>query len=98
MAKGVSTTSTGGGQHHLSGCLRCRHDDRRSGRRSRFYGQTTRELDIARGVIERLGDTTSIIGRPPVGGTFPYTSTIGMEEYLVRMITDPDIHPPVGRD
>jgi hypothetical protein len=49
-------------------------------------------------VIERLGDTTSIIGRPPVGGTFPYTSTIGMEEYLVRMITDPDIHPPVGRD
>lgn len=48
------------------------------------------ELDIARGVIERLGNSHFIIGRPPVGGTFPYTSTIGMEEYLVRMITDPD--------
>jgi uroporphyrinogen decarboxylase len=48
------------------------------------------EMDIARGIIERLGDTHFMIGRPSVGGTFPYIETIGMEEYLVRMITDPE--------
>lgn len=55
------------------------------------------ELDIARGIIERMGKTHFLIGRPSVGGTFPYIGTIGMEEYLVRMITDPEfIHKLAG--
>jgi len=48
------------------------------------------EMEIARGIIEKLGDTHFIIGRPSIGGTFPFLSTVGMEEYLVRMITDPE--------
>jgi len=47
------------------------------------------EMDVIRGVKERLGDTRFIIGRPPIGGTFSW-DRIGMEEYLVRMITDPE--------
>lgn len=46
------------------------------------------ELDIARGVIARMGQTHFMIGRLPVGGPFPYMETVGMSEYLIRMITD----------
>lgn len=48
------------------------------------------EMEIARGIIDRLGKSHFLIGRPSVGGTFPYIGTIGMEEYLIRMITDPE--------
>lgn len=55
------------------------------------------ELDIARGIIERMGKTHFLIGRPSVGGTFPYLGTVGMEEYMIRMITDPDfVHKLAG--
>jgi len=47
------------------------------------------EMDILKGVVERLGKTHFIIGRLPFGGTFNW-DRIGMEEYLERMITEPE--------
>ena len=47
------------------------------------------EMDIARGVVERLGNTHFIIGRPFMGGSFTW-HRIGLQEYLTRMITDPE--------
>ncbi len=48
------------------------------------------EMEIVEAIIKKLGDTHFIIGRPPVGGTFPYLNTIGMEEFLIRMIIEPE--------
>lgn len=48
------------------------------------------ELDGIRGVIANMKKTHFVIARLPLDGTFPYKQTIGMEELLVRMITDPD--------
>jgi uroporphyrinogen decarboxylase len=48
------------------------------------------QLDAMRRVVRELGDTHFIIARPPLDGTFPWGLTVGMEEFLVRMITDPD--------
>lgn len=48
------------------------------------------EMDAMRGVVAALKKTHFVIGRLPVDGTLPYKPTVGIEEYLVRMITDPD--------
>ena len=48
------------------------------------------ELEAVRAVAAELGETHFIIGRTPVDGTFPFVETVGMEEYLLRMIKDPD--------
>jgi len=48
------------------------------------------ELDTIRDVIARMKQTHFIIARLPLDGTFPYKQTVGIEEYLVRMITDPE--------
>lgn len=48
------------------------------------------ELEAVRHVVEELGETHFIIGRSPVDGTFPFQETVGMEEFLRRMITDPE--------
>ena len=48
------------------------------------------ELDAVRGVIAKLKKTHFIMARMPVDGTFPYTDTVGVEELLMRMITDPE--------
>ena len=48
------------------------------------------EMDYARGVIANLRNTHFIIARLPVDGTLAYKQTVGMEEYLTRMITDPN--------
>ena len=48
------------------------------------------EIECARGVVEELKKTHFIIARLPVDGTLPYKPTVGIEEYLVRMITDPE--------
>ncbi|MBC7235100.1 MAG: hypothetical protein H5T69_04610 [Chloroflexi bacterium] len=48
------------------------------------------ELDAVRYVVNELGDSHFIIGRLPVDGTFPWQQTVSMEEFLVRMITDPE--------
>ena len=39
-------------------------------------------------LVKELGGTHFVFGRAP-DGTFPWAETVGMEEYLVRMATDP---------
>ena len=48
------------------------------------------ELEAVRHVVETLGDTHFIIARSPVDGTFPWNATVGMEAFLIRMITEPE--------
>ncbi len=48
------------------------------------------ELEAVRHVVRELGETHFIIGRTPVDGTFPFQQTVGLEEFLLRMVTDPD--------
>ena len=48
------------------------------------------ELDAIRHVVNELGDTHFIVGRTPVDGTLPYQQTVGLEEFLIRMVTDPE--------
>ena len=48
------------------------------------------ELEAVRYVVRDLGKTHFIIGRSPVDGTFPWQQTVGMEEFLMRMVTDPE--------
>ena len=48
------------------------------------------ELAAVRHVIQELGETHFIVGRSPVDGTFPFQETVGMEEFLIRMIDDPE--------
>jgi uroporphyrinogen decarboxylase len=55
------------------------------------------EMDIARGVAERIGKTHFIIGRSPVGDSLPYLDTVGLEELMVRMITDPEFVETAGK-
>jgi uroporphyrinogen decarboxylase len=40
-------------------------------------------------IVKELGGTHFVLGRAP-DGTFPWAETIGMEEYLVRMASDPE--------
>lgn len=47
------------------------------------------EIDAVRQVVDELGDTHFVIARSPIDGTFPWGMTVGMEEFLMRMITDP---------
>ena len=47
-------------------------------------------LEAIRHVVGELGDTHFVIARSPVDGTFPWRATVGLEEFLVRFITDPD--------
>ena len=48
------------------------------------------ELEAIRHVVEELGDTHFIVGRSSLDGTFPWDVTVGMEEFLVRMVTEPE--------
>ena len=48
------------------------------------------ELDAIRYVVKELGDTHFIIGRSAIDGSFPFQETVGIQEFLMRMITDPD--------
>ena len=48
------------------------------------------ELEAVRHVVAELKETHFIIARSPVDGTFPWMETVGMDEFLVRMITDPE--------
>ncbi|MHC4405043.1 MAG: uroporphyrinogen decarboxylase family protein [Planctomycetota bacterium] len=52
------------------------------------------ELDAIRHVARELGQTHFIIGRTPVDGTFPFSETVGIENFLMRMATNPEF---VGR-
>jgi hypothetical protein len=47
------------------------------------------QLEVIEGVVKELRDTHFLIAR--VGGSsFPWEETVGMEEFLVRMITQPE--------
>ena len=48
------------------------------------------ELEAVRYVVKEIGQTHFIVGRTPLDGTFPWQMTVGMEELLVRMITEPE--------
>ena len=54
------------------------------------YSIDRSQLDVIRHVVRELGGTHFIIARSPLDGTFPWGETVGIEEFLVRMITDPD--------
>ena len=46
------------------------------------------QFDALRYVIKELGKSHFIVFRAPFDGTFPWDQTVGMEEFLVRMLTD----------
>lgn len=48
------------------------------------------EMDYVKGVVANLKDTHFIIARLPLDGTLAYKQTVGIEEYLMRMVIDPD--------
>jgi uroporphyrinogen decarboxylase len=47
------------------------------------------ELEAIRYVVDELGDSHFIIARTPFDGTFPWQQTLGMESFLIKMITEP---------
>jgi hypothetical protein len=47
-------------------------------------------MNYVRGVIVNLKDTHFVIARLPLDGTLAYKQTVGIEEYLMRMITGPE--------
>ena len=46
-------------------------------------------LEALAHVIKELGETHFVFGRPP-DGTFPWSETVGMQEFLLRMVTEPE--------
>lgn len=48
------------------------------------------ELEAIRYVVNELGDSHFIIGRTPLDGSYPWSETVGMEEFLIKMITEPE--------
>jgi hypothetical protein len=46
-------------------------------------------LEVAAHIVKELGGTHFILGRPDEDGTFPYDNTVGLEEFLARMVADP---------
>ena len=48
------------------------------------------ELEALRHVVRELGATHFVIARTPVDGTFPWEHTVGMEAFLMEMITGPE--------
>ena len=48
------------------------------------------QLEVVRHVVSELGDSHFVVARAPLDGTFPWSETVGMEEFLMRMITDPE--------
>jgi uroporphyrinogen decarboxylase len=48
------------------------------------------EIEAIRYVVRELGATHFIVGRTPVDGSFPWEHTVGMEAFLVKMLTEPD--------
>ena len=48
------------------------------------------ELEAIRYTVRELGDSHFIIARTPLDGTYPWEQTVGMESFLMKMITDPE--------
>ena len=54
------------------------------------YSVDPSQLEAVRYVVQELGATHFIVGRSPIDGTFPFQETTGMEEFLIRMVTEPE--------
>lgn len=54
------------------------------------YAVDHSQLEAVEHVVRELGRTHFIIGRLPLDGTFPWGETVGMNEFLVRMVTEPE--------
>jgi uroporphyrinogen decarboxylase len=48
------------------------------------------QLEVAEYIVKELGGTHFILGRSAVDGSFPYDETVGLQEFLMRMITQPE--------
>jgi hypothetical protein len=48
------------------------------------------EIEAIRYVVQELGATHFIVGKTPVDGSFPWEHTVGMEAFLVKMLTEPE--------
>ncbi len=48
------------------------------------------ELEAIRHTVRELGDSHFVIARTPLDGTYPWEETVGMESFLIKMITDPE--------
>ena len=48
------------------------------------------QLEVVEHIIKELGSTHFILGRPNTDGSFPFEQTVGMQEFLIRMLTQPD--------
>jgi len=48
------------------------------------------ELDAIRHTVKHLGESHFIIARTPLDGSYPWEETVGMESFLMKMITDPE--------
>ena len=46
-------------------------------------------LEAVAQAVKDVGGTHLVVGRLP-GGSFPWVETVGMEEFLTRMVTEPD--------
>jgi uroporphyrinogen decarboxylase len=46
-------------------------------------------LEAVAHTVRQVGGTHFVFGRPP-DGTFPWIETVGMEEFLIRMVTEPE--------
>ncbi|MHB1295330.1 MAG: uroporphyrinogen decarboxylase family protein [Anaerolineae bacterium] len=47
-------------------------------------------LEAVHYVVGELKATHFVIGRSPIDGLFPWLETVGMEEFLMRMVCDPE--------
>jgi len=47
------------------------------------------ELEAVRHTVRELGDSHFVIARTPLDGSYPWEQTVGMESFLMKMITDP---------
>jgi len=47
-------------------------------------------LEAIRYVVNEIGDSHFIIARTPLDGTFPWQQTVGMEDFLIKMVTEPE--------
>jgi hypothetical protein len=48
------------------------------------------ELEVVKYVVDKIGKTHFIIGKTPIDGTFPWEQTVGIEQFLIKMLTDPE--------
>jgi hypothetical protein len=55
-----------------------------------WFAANDSKMNYVRGVIVNLKNTHFVIARLPLNGTLAYKQAVGIEEYLMRMITGPE--------